>query len=219
MPIHRCQLQAMPGVRKKPAASGKSNWCDKNDGRAKAEAKARAWREFEKKKTIAVQCDDTVFPSLHASKVAETPAAHSGVDILNSALPMSIRRPWQVFEHDLMKKTNIVVREQMLQVLSQGAQAAFMTLKEKQKLAYVEQSLQDLSAYSCWRRSRIALHSGGDDSVSLNFEKEWDDMNAVEKSKWIPLNPRAVLAADETWAPLLGGTDWLTIAAHCAWEY
>ncbi|CAE8661741.1 unnamed protein product [Polarella glacialis] len=133
-------------------------------------------------------------------------------DWQSSAVPPTIRRPWRVFEEDLEDKLadassqggEVVasVRERLASVQAKGAQAAFMGLPEDQQRGYAEVSMLELSAYVCWRQSQAARQNS-DAPPATEFEAAWDILDCDDKAEWVPEDPRAVLAADGQWAPLL----------------
>lgn len=80
-------------------------------------------------------------------------------DWQNPAIPLTIRRPWRVFEEDIVDKLDesgwcdevmVYVSEQCARIHAEGALAAFAGLSENQKRIYVDVSLVELSAYVCW---------------------------------------------------------------------
>jgi len=135
----------------------------------------------------------------------------TAADWQSPAIPPTIRRPWRVFEEDLEDKladvsaqglpVDPLVRDQLGKVQARGAQAAYLTLPEDEQRNYVEVSLMELGAYVCWRRKQALHKSCGDDLDG--YYAAWDALDCDMKGEFVPEDPRAVLAEDGIWAPLL----------------
>jgi len=94
------------------------------------------------------------------------------------------------------------VQDMLAAVQARGAHSAFMEeLPEEQQRTYAEVSLMELSAYVCWRRAQASRINCGE--TPIEFEAAWDLLDCDDKAEWVPEDPRAVLASDDLWAPLL----------------
>ena len=134
-------------------------------------------------------------------------------DWQSPAIPPTIRRPWQVFEEDLEDRladapghgSEVMggVRERLASVHAKGAKDGFKRIPEHEQRTYAEVSFSELSAYVCWRREQVARQQHGEVPVDTDLEAAWDLLDGSDKPDWVPEFPRAVLAADPQWAPLL----------------
>ena len=148
--------------------------------------------------------DDSEENTSDGKKVIESLQQHKAVDWMSELVPLTIRRPWQVFEEDLRekledaechgKRLNRATRMNLTTVQGRGARVAFGSLAEKLQRFYVEVSIKELAAYVSWQ---------GRVGCSLGLAAEWDALECDDKCEWVHENPRAVLAADPTWTPLL----------------
>ena len=114
-------------------------------------------------------------------------------------IPPTIRRPWRVFEEDLEDKLACYLTK-LDAVQGHGAQATFATLPEDLQPDYAEVSLQELSAYVCWRCAKCS------EETPMQFEPAWHLLDCDAKARWVPEDHHTVLMADAIdaiWAPLL----------------
>eukprot|EP00930_Biecheleria_cincta_P018232 TRINITY_DN14273_c0_g1_i1.p1 TRINITY_DN14273_c0_g1~~TRINITY_DN14273_c0_g1_i1.p1 ORF type:complete len:257 (-),score=34.15 TRINITY_DN14273_c0_g1_i1:63-833(-) len=128
-------------------------------------------------------------------------------DWSSSTIPETIRVPWRVFEEHLEERMRDAAQDglqdasdiKMLwaRVQTHGARSVFLDLSGATQKPYVEVSLDELSAFVHWRRIHIIDHH-----EPASTHAEWDALGVNVKADWIPQNPRKVLAADQTWAPL-----------------
>eukprot|EP00812_Abedinium_dasypus_P008555 NODE_230_length_1777_cov_383.021487.p1 GENE.NODE_230_length_1777_cov_383.021487~~NODE_230_length_1777_cov_383.021487.p1 ORF type:complete len:482 (-),score=131.56 NODE_230_length_1777_cov_383.021487:70-1515(-) len=139
---------------------------------------------------------------------AVTPAR----DWQSPCIPPTIRRPWRVFEEDIEDKLVDAASqgaaeidegslERLAAVPARGTQAAFAALPEEQQRQYAEVSIMELAAFVSWRKEQIA--KGPVNGPTGEFEAAWDILDCYEKAEWLPDDPRAALAMDPEWAPLL----------------
>lgn len=130
------------------------------------------------------------------------------MDWQSPAIPPTVRKPWQVFEEDLEEKLSDAqsqdefadnLRERLRKVQARGALAAFLNEPEETQRQYAEISVMELSAYVNWRSKQ----DGPNLDTATEFEAAWDILDGDDKATWLPEDPRAFLAADAMWAPLL----------------
>ncbi|CAE8599864.1 unnamed protein product [Polarella glacialis] len=127
-------------------------------------------------------------------------------------VPASIRLPWRAFEEDLESKfedasshgcADPVLGEKISAAQAKGAQGTFMELPKDVRRCYNEVSVLEFSAYVCWQRSHAARQQNGEVPPATELDEAWDNLDCDEKAEWVPENPRAVLAEDGHWSPLL----------------
>lgn len=141
-------------------------------------------------------------------------------------IPPGIRRPWQVFE-DLMQRLvkdakydslYPAARAQLSSWRGKGAMQAFLDLEEVEQRMFIDVSLAELAAYVLWRTSirvrpfrvkRCKPDSARSELLQrrrtpeLRLQDEWGQLASEEKANWAVEDPRAVLAGEDRWAPLL----------------
>jgi hypothetical protein len=126
----------------------------------------------------------------------------------SSQIPATIRRPWRVYEEDLEDTLEdtytedpealAAVRDGLSAVQARGAVAAFRGLTQDLQRTYAEVSLLELSAFVCY--SRAQMQQGG---TRHDIVTAWDTLDCDSKADWVPESPRAALAVESRWAPLL----------------
>ena len=122
-------------------------------------------------------------------------------DWTDGKIPLSIRRPWRVYEEDLQAKLmdgdfedEISHKEQLATIQADGAEKAFANLPKDQQNVYAEVSLHELAAYLSF------CNSNGTSDATVAWERLDDDGMA----EWLVEDARAFLSADPIWAPILG---------------
>ena len=60
----------------------------------------------------------------------------------------------------------------------------------------------ELAAYVCWRNAQAARPQAGSEPQN-EFESAWDILDCDDKVEFVPEDPRAILANDPVFAPLL----------------
>ena len=132
----------------------------------------------------------------------------TAMDWRSTSIPLSIRRPWTVWENDLRDKLGDAasqggdfsesLRLRVAMAQTHGVLTAFLQLPEDVQRSYAEVSLMELSAFVSWRRSQHAPRSS-----KKSLLRRWELLDCDDKAKWVPQGHRTELANDETWAPLL----------------
>ncbi|CAK0796378.1 unnamed protein product, partial [Prorocentrum cordatum] len=133
-----------------------------------------------------------------------------GITWESSQIPPTIRRPWRVFEEDLEDKLEdtegeteavlAITRERLASVQARGAPAAFAQLSQDLQRTFVEVSIVELAAFVSFQRQQV--QSGGATGEEA-AAAAWDTLDCEAKAEWVPEDPRAALALDARWAPLL----------------
>jgi len=127
-------------------------------------------------------------------------------------IPLSIRRPWCVFEEDIGDKfdeaaeegTQVAphVRERLAAIQARGAHAAFLELSEDTQRMYADCSLKEVGAYTNWQRAEASRRESAGEPA-IEYEGAWDALTTDDKCVWVPEDPRLALVGDEKWAALL----------------
>eukprot|EP00439_Symbiodinium_sp_Y106_P045929 s3190_g5.t2 len=91
--------------------------------------------------------------------------------------------------------------------LERGALAVFLEISDLDQRFYAEVSLEELSAFSCWRQKQELRQrqDDSDDECGWQLEDDWDMLDGGEKVEWVPEDPRKTLASDPAgqWLALL----------------
>ena len=142
----------------------------------------------------------------------------------NTAIPATIRRPWDVC-HDVLEAKAVEagalgievgssVSERLGSIAVGGAQAVFKTLAPDEQERFVEASVTELAAYVNWRSHQDGLaHEDGS-----TFEDVWDNAANEVKIDWIVKAPVEYLAA-QGWHPHLASFTTQRIIAEQDLEY
>ena len=79
-----------------------------------------------------------------------------------------------------------------------GAEVVFAALTEREQRAYVDTSLEELSAYVCWQREMFQCPG------RFSASSSWDLLDNDIKKAWLPGGEfRRVLAEERVFASLL----------------
>ncbi|CAE7476908.1 unnamed protein product, partial [Symbiodinium sp. CCMP2456] len=104
-----------------------------------------------------------------------------------------------------IKRREVRVPSELLP--DRGALAVFQEISDMDQRCYAEVSLEELSAFVCWRQKQDLRQRQGDsdDECGWQLEDDWDMLDGGEKIEWVPEDPRKTLAADPTgqWLTLL----------------
>eukprot|EP00746_Dinoflagellata_sp_MGD_P104163 gnl/MRDRNA2_/MRDRNA2_43208_c0_seq1.p1 gnl/MRDRNA2_/MRDRNA2_43208_c0~~gnl/MRDRNA2_/MRDRNA2_43208_c0_seq1.p1 ORF type:complete len:160 (-),score=20.48 gnl/MRDRNA2_/MRDRNA2_43208_c0_seq1:8-487(-) len=119
-------------------------------------------------------------------------------------IPVSIRRPWQVFEQSVVEGidgSNAGTYQQDMQSIKEhGVQKAFTMQPFLTRRSLTDVSFMELAAFACFRTDHLSKFNNGD------AECAWDLLNGQTKGEWVPDDARACLLADSLWAPLVSGS-------------